>query len=217
MSAPAMALYEAAKSGNLERVQVLMKRGVDMNNSNKGRTPLFVASRYGHSAVVRFLVEQGADMEKAGKDDNWTPLMTASYYGHEEVVWYLLEQGANRDNCDDQGRTSLHWVVRAGNLEITKLLMVYGADLNAKTNVGYMPIDFTRNKQEIRKAILKEPQRRMDHACWFLRQQKKRRSTQQYAAETVSAQPQEDEDEGEEQDDERSTVIDEVEEEKEED
>ena len=42
------------------------------------------------------------------------------------------------------------------------LLMSYGADLNAKTNVGQMPIDVARN-EEIEQVIRDEPRRRMDH------------------------------------------------------
>ena len=206
------ALYSAAESGNVERVQVLVGRRVDMDHADSmyDRTPLFAASRHGHLTVVRFLVTHGADMEKAG-DDGWTPLITASYYGHLGVIRYLLENGANMDQVDVQGRTSLHWAVRNGNLEATKLLMIYGADLNAKTNVGYLPSDFARN-EEIKQAIRDELSRRMDDGCWFLRQPQRtnRRRTVQYpyciVAPPAFAQPQEgeDEDAGEDHDNERN-------------
>ena len=41
--------------------------------------------------------------------------------------------------------------------------MSYGADLNAKTNDGHLPIAITRN-EEIRQTIRDEPRRRMDEA-----------------------------------------------------
>ena len=72
------------------------------------------------------------------------------------------EQGANRDKADNGGYTSLHWAAHEGHLEIAKLLMVYGADLNARNNESRMPIDLARN-EEIRQAIRDEPSRRMDH------------------------------------------------------
>ena len=43
------------------------------------------------------------------------------------------------------------------------LIMSYGADLNAKTNDGHLPIAITRN-EEIRQTIRDEPRRRMDEA-----------------------------------------------------
>ena len=43
--------------------------------------------------------------------------------------------------------------------------MVYGADLNARTNDGQLPIDMGhRNNDEIEQAIHDEPRRRMDEA-----------------------------------------------------
>ena len=56
----------------------------------------------------------------------------------------------------------LHVAVYRYRLEITKLLMVYGADLNARDNRGQLPIDLART-EEIKQAIRDEPRRRMDH------------------------------------------------------
>ena len=42
------------------------------------------------------------------------------------------------------------------------LLMSYGADLNARTNRGQLPIDIAFT-EEIKQAIRDEPRRRMDH------------------------------------------------------
>ena len=47
-----------------------------------------------------------------------------------------------------------------GHLETAKLLMAYGADLNARTNDGHLPID-DADDEEIRQAICDEP---MDEA-----------------------------------------------------
>ena len=41
--------------------------------------------------------------------------------------------------------------------------MVYGADLNARSNLGQLPIDWAAN-EEIKQAIRDEPRRRMDEA-----------------------------------------------------
>ena len=160
----AMDLYTAALVGEVEHLKVLLEQGVDKEKifGDFGMTPLIIASRNGHLALVRYLVEQGADMENT---DNhlWTPLIGASDSGHLEVVRYLLEQGANRDKASIGGRTSLHCAAFYGHLETAKLLMEYGADLNMRTkHSNRLPIDFA-DDEEIKQAIRDEPRRRMDH------------------------------------------------------
>ena len=158
-------LYDAAEVGDLDRVTSLVEQGVDKNQVGGyyRDTPLSVAAENGHFMVVRYLVEQGADLQKVSHFD-WTPLLNASRCGHFEVVRYLLEQGADRDKADRYGYTSLHWAALHGDLEIAKMLMVYGADLNLRTKlpISHLPIDVAAN-EEIRRAIRDEPNRRMDH------------------------------------------------------
>ena len=51
-----------------------------------------VGCENGHEAVVKLLLEKGAELET--KDDNGrTPLSWAAENGHEAVVKLLLEQG----------------------------------------------------------------------------------------------------------------------------
>ena len=77
------------------------------------------------------------------------------------MVSCLLEQGANKDKADKDGWTPLHWAARKGHLAIAKLLMSYGADLNAREKYGRLPIRVART-EEIEQAIRDEPQRRQD-------------------------------------------------------
>jgi ankyrin repeat protein len=53
------------------------------------------AVQEGHEAVVKLLLERGAELE--AKDNNSrTPLSWAARYGHEAVVKLLLEKGAKK-------------------------------------------------------------------------------------------------------------------------
>ena len=124
-------LYNVAEIGNLEQVRLVVGQGADKNHvgGEFKETVTSVAAANGHLDVVRFLVEQGTDMEKSDKN-GWTPLLTATCGDHIEVVRYLLEQGANRDKADSTyGQTSLHLAASYGHLEIVKLLMVYVSEL----------------------------------------------------------------------------------------
>ena len=192
-------LFDAAEAGNLERVMLLVQQGEDKNQIGPGaadydETALSVAVDKGHFDVVRFLVEQGAEMEKCDRSGN-SPIAVASMCGHLEITRNLLEQGADRDKADNNGWTPLHLAAERGHLETAKLLMVYGADLNARNNDGKLPIDVTHN-EEVKQAIRDEPRRRIDEAPG-------KRATEQdrhpNAATLASAQQAEEEDDDEEQ------------------
>ena len=157
-------MYNAAEKGDLERVILLMEQGAYKNQTGglQSASALCIAAEKNHLNVVRYLVEQGADMEMEDRY-GMTPLINASFYGHIEVVRYLLEQGGDRDKATEFGMTSLHSAVEQGQLETAKLLMVYGADLNIQDYYGRLPIDVAW-REDIRQAISEEPRRRMDEA-----------------------------------------------------
>ena len=160
-------LYDAAEAGELEQVTLLVEQGVDKNQigGKYGDTALSAAAKNNHFAVVQYLVEQGADMNKPNtKGAGVAPLHYVCSRGHLEVTRYLLEQGADRDKATTIGHTPLHLAASHGHLEIAKLLMIYGADLNARSKGGVLPIDIGgRITEEIKQAIRDEPRRRMDH------------------------------------------------------
>jgi ankyrin repeat protein len=51
-----------------------------------------LAAQYGHEAVVKLLLEKGADLETKGNMYSRTPLSLAAQYGHEAVVKLLLRR-----------------------------------------------------------------------------------------------------------------------------
>ena len=53
-----------------------------------------------HLAIAQYLVQQGADKDKAS-NDGATPLFTASADGHLSVVQYLVQQGADKNKAAD--------------------------------------------------------------------------------------------------------------------
>ncbi|KAH8729736.1 hypothetical protein BGZ61DRAFT_345615, partial [Ilyonectria robusta] len=60
---------------------------IDSKDSS-GRTPLLWAAAEGHEAVMRLLLDRGADI-KAADSYSWTPLLWAAAEGHEAVIRLL--------------------------------------------------------------------------------------------------------------------------------
>ena len=110
----------------LSCVVVALKRGANIDNARKidyiYRTPLIKASQNGYLEVVKYLVEQGANVST----NNDYSLRMASRYGHLEVVKYLVDQGANVHARNDD---ALRWASRYGHLKIVKCLVEQGASI----------------------------------------------------------------------------------------
>jgi ankyrin repeat protein len=80
-------IHDAAASGDLGMVKILVDQGSDVNASTSwffGRTPLRLAVEKGHAKVAALLLKSGAT-------DNLQPLLEAAVRaGHSEVVTVLL-------------------------------------------------------------------------------------------------------------------------------
>jgi len=89
------ALMQAAKSGDIEQVRDLLRRGASVAmTSEKGKTALHYAAANGHVEIVKLLIEAGADVNL--RDNEWhTPLMLAAIYGCNHTVQALLQSGAD--------------------------------------------------------------------------------------------------------------------------
>ena len=89
--------------------------------NDDGATALFQASRFGDIAIVRVLLEAGADVDARFLKTGATPIMTALLNGHTAVVKELLDNGANIQATSTDGTTLLHFAVFSGDVELVKV------------------------------------------------------------------------------------------------
>ena len=61
-------LYIAAEEGHREVVQLLVKKGTNVDQSNNNGPPLYIAAQKGHLRVVQYLIQKGANVNRYNKD-----------------------------------------------------------------------------------------------------------------------------------------------------
>jgi hypothetical protein len=117
-----MDLAVAAATGRVEHV----RRALATADSGLRHRALAWASQYGHTEVVRLLLDAGEDPNRynpEGTHSHSTPLHQAALAGHSAVVRLLVERGARLDIKDIlyQG-TPLQWAEHGQQAEAAKVL-----------------------------------------------------------------------------------------------
>lgn len=92
-------------------------------------TPLWCAAVSGNLPIIKFLVEQGADIN-AVSDTGSTPVRSACFMTHLDIVEYLVENGADTNRPNFNGGTCL--INSVQSVQLCKFLLRHGADVNAR-------------------------------------------------------------------------------------
>jgi len=107
----------------------------DAADNTASNETLVQASKDGHAAAAKLLIDQGADVN--AKDENGKPaLMWASFNGHADVANLLIQKGADVNAKNKAGYTSLIEASLKGYADVAKLLIDKGADINARSDDG---------------------------------------------------------------------------------
>jgi ankyrin repeat protein len=144
-----MSIYWAAAYNAVKCAEVLLDAGVDVNMRDyQGQTPLWYAVNYygmnvrplqDQSAVADFLLSRGANpdqIEKGGVN----LLCRAVENQADWMVSRLLKAGAS-PNSKQWSRSALHFAVAGENINIVKMLIEAGAEVNATDKNGQTPLD----------------------------------------------------------------------------
>ena len=143
------ALMWAAHEGNVEAVKLLLEAGAQVKDRSLfGWTPLLFAARQGEIGSIEALLGAGADIDET-LPDGTSALVTAVQGLNYEAAAFLAKHGID-PNASAQGWTALHqiaWSRRpqrgqnnpgqkpqggVSSLELAKILVEHGADVNAR-------------------------------------------------------------------------------------
>jgi uncharacterized protein len=167
-------LAPAVVAGSLDAVRLLLAHGADPNAKlrekvikrqynpgdprlGEGATPFMRAARGGDAAVMRILLQAGADPALTQKNGN-APLYLAAGIGPGgnnpdhgtekgalEAIAICLDAGADINAVNAAGDTAVHAAV--GSPAIVRFLAEHGARLDVKNKQGRTPLDvLVRNR-----------------------------------------------------------------------
>jgi Ankyrin repeats (3 copies) len=115
---------QAAMDGNLHRMRLLHLTGANVNARGDCCVPLFLAAATGKAEAVRYLLDEGADVN-ARDEFGHTALTEATFNGNVAVIRELLVRGADINNVAVDG-TALDLATRTNNAAAADLLKHYG-------------------------------------------------------------------------------------------
>jgi len=125
---PSERLLVAANDGSLSRVKSSLADGANINaKRSNGTTALHSACSRGYFEIVQYLIENGADINARGGDDNDTPLIWAVYNERNNISKFLVDKGANINARDKHGKSALNYAYERGEMDIHKYLKEHGA------------------------------------------------------------------------------------------
>lgn len=126
-----------------------LKKDIDMGDSfifYKGATSLMIASAYGYTDIVEYLIKNKANVNaktKVSEDEIFeyvqTPLTYAIQGRNAKIVELLLKNKADVIN-ESLGSTPLIRASVNGDDEIVKLLIKYGANVNIASGENFYPL-----------------------------------------------------------------------------
>jgi ankyrin repeat protein len=142
-------LFEACAAGRRERVAALLEGTPSpiREFSDDGYSALGLAVFFGHEDIAGMLIESGADVNAASRNNQRvTPLHAAAARHNGRLVGELLARGADPDASQAGGFTALHSAAFHGDREIVELLLGYGANPRNKTADGKTASDLASER-----------------------------------------------------------------------
>ncbi|GIL57182.1 hypothetical protein Vafri_12485 [Volvox africanus] len=135
-----MPLHVACENGELEVVEFLVKKRVDVDAGDNFKvTALHLASIENHADIVEVLLKARADPKPADVEGD-LPIHWAATKGHSLVIELLARKGSPIDPPNKKGWTPLHRAAYNGRKEATLALIKLGAKISGTTSDGNTPL-----------------------------------------------------------------------------
>merc|ERR1719478_623918 len=122
-----VSLHDAARRGDLQRMQEFLKDGKDVNAKDfKGVTPLGYAVGHDQLSVVKVLIDAKANVNDVDSAGN-SAVHFAAGYGRVKVLEHLLARGGNVSKVNQMGLTPLGAAQQNNQQQAVAILQRHGA------------------------------------------------------------------------------------------
>jgi ankyrin repeat protein len=140
-------LLQAARAGNVEASAALLEHGVavDVREATFGQTALLIAARQGQVELAKLLLDAGAAIDAATTAEkpprfvppSESPTGLSRGIGIVRAGW---PEGRGKRFPAGGGKTALNYAAREGHLEVARLLVERGANLELADDNGVTPL-----------------------------------------------------------------------------
>lgn len=147
---------QALENDSIAKLKSLVREGADITKPIKigeeydleeydETCPLFYAIRkYASLELIEFLLEQGADLFECD-DDGISALDIAIKFKRKDMIKYCIDKGFELNTTTRKsGITPVMLAACFSDIEMMKLLVEHGADLNALDKSGMAPKDYAQ-------------------------------------------------------------------------
>ena len=144
-------IIRAAQNGDTDALRSALDAHPDlidaMGGGIKKATALHLATLHNRHAIIRLLIERGADLNRRDFPDNAAPLHFAAMQGDLETIRMLVQAGADIDGeGDDYEVGVLGWATcfRQTREDVADYLLSHGARLNLWTAIALDRVEEAR-------------------------------------------------------------------------
>ncbi|CAG9770586.1 unnamed protein product [Ceutorhynchus assimilis] len=162
------ALHQACIDDNLDMVEFLVDQGADVNRGdNEGWTPLHATASCGFMYIAKYLIEKGANVAAVNNDSELAidiaecqkmedllrdeirqrGIDCDAARNDEEIAmlkdakeWLATKSSLVNESHLKTGATPLHVAAAKGYIDVIKILLQCGADIDAQDVDGWSPI-----------------------------------------------------------------------------
>lgn len=139
---------EAALYGKIDTIKKALAQDYAVDSRDpENRTVLMYAAFNGQTAIVKMLIDAGADVNGQDKIGTSALMFAASAPGGSETVQLLLDSGARINMVDNNEHfTALMWAAAEGQVDNVKVLLKHKADTTLQDVDGDTAESFAAKK-----------------------------------------------------------------------